>query len=305
MNSTIDNSRVARCQHIKSDGFQCNTPAIKHARYCYYHTQAERTRRAPYQPLSFPPLDNYAAIQLAITDVLNRFARGHLDDHEARLMLRGCHHAITALDKRQKQGAAGAATAQVVTDTAALAPYVDPNVDRTGAVEEEQHESSVAPVLNGIFDRVREQARAEFTAEIEAEERAKAMARIFADPPMPPSLYTMTIEEIEAEERAEAEAAAKAAAEAAKRAAEEAERAERERPGRCKLLDHPRCDLVDYTKGEYIPTDEECPIVQANHEHRPCILPDPPPPPLDPPMPCHFILDPGSKWRDNPAAPTD
>jgi hypothetical protein len=305
MNDHIDNSRVARCQHVKADGIQCNTPAIKHARYCYYHTQAERTRRAPYQPLSFPPLDNYAAIQLAITDILNRLARGHLDHHEARLMLRGCHHAITALDKREKQAAAAPSTALVITDTAALAPYVDPDVDRTGAIHDridDEEESGSDIIRNAVESFYEGRARAKFTAEIEAEERAKAMARIAADPPSPPSLYTMTIEEIEAEERAEAEAAAKAAAEATKRAADEAERAERERPGRCKLLDHAHCDLVDYTKGEFTRRDEECPIIEANHEHRPYLLPDPTPP-LDPPMPCHFILRPDSSWRDKHSLP--
>jgi hypothetical protein len=239
MNSTIDNSRVARCQHVKSDGIQCNTPAIKHARYCYYHTQAERTRRAPYVPLIFPPLDNHAAILLSITDVLNRLARGVLDHHDARLMLRGLHHAMAVVRNRDQAATPAPGTAQIVTDTAALAPYVDPHVDRTGAIEHDQEESGIAPVMAVVEQIYERKARAKFIAEIEAEERARARQRYSTMPFPGPSPYTMTIEEIEAEERAEAEAATKAATEAAKRAAEEAA------TPRCRLTDHDICELVD------------------------------------------------------------
>lgn len=191
MHITIDNSKVARCQHIKADGIQCNTPAMKSTRFCYYHSQLERTFRKPHRPPPVIGFDTIAAIRLALTDIANRVMRDVMDPAKARIMLRTIQSATILL--KQQAALRDLKPAPIVTDTAALAAHVNPNADRDGYGGEERLDR---PPLDKLLDSAwMHIARQELGKEVELEERAKAIARYSVMPTPGPSPYTMLPDE--------------------------------------------------------------------------------------------------------------
>ena len=157
MKLTIDNSKVARCQHVKTDGIQCNTPAMREQRFCYYHSRLERTLRKPYQPPQPIMIDTLAGIRLALTELLNRIARGQVDARDARYLLRGIHEGITVLKLDRTTPAEK--EVRIVTDTQALAPHVNPVADREGVGELPDGQKSSEQVFIDLTRAINRDAR--------------------------------------------------------------------------------------------------------------------------------------------------
>jgi len=86
------------CRHIFTDGRRCGSPALRAQNFCYYH-QVHRTpvlanqrRRQPksgFDLTRLDGLDNPAAIQLAVVEVLGRLAENSIDPKRASLILYG------------------------------------------------------------------------------------------------------------------------------------------------------------------------------------------------------------------------
>ena len=98
------------CTHIKEDGTYCGSPALVNRRYCYFHLnlRGRRLRRAqarrhsrPYR-LQLPALENLHAIQVAIGEILEAMAEGHLDPKAGGIMLYGIQQATTVMLKIQE-----------------------------------------------------------------------------------------------------------------------------------------------------------------------------------------------------------
>jgi hypothetical protein len=43
---------VPRCQHVKVNGVQCGSPALRHKRHCYFHERAQYERKLAAQDKS-------------------------------------------------------------------------------------------------------------------------------------------------------------------------------------------------------------------------------------------------------------
>lgn len=86
------------CRHIFTDGRRCGSPALRAQNFCYYH-QVHRTpvlanqrRRQPasgFDLTRLDSLDNHAAIQLSLSEVLGRIANNTIDPRRAWLLLYG------------------------------------------------------------------------------------------------------------------------------------------------------------------------------------------------------------------------
>jgi len=86
------------CRHIFTDGRRCGSPALRTQNFCYYH-QTHRTpvlahqrRRKLQSGFDFrllDALDNPAAVQLSVTEVLSRLAANTIDPKRAGLLLYG------------------------------------------------------------------------------------------------------------------------------------------------------------------------------------------------------------------------
>src|SRR5947209_1032499 len=81
-----------RCQHIKTNGLRCQSPAMKQRRLCYYH---EQHRLSHPGHLQLPLLEDANAIQMAIQQVVQAIALGTLDNKRAGLILYGLQTAAT------------------------------------------------------------------------------------------------------------------------------------------------------------------------------------------------------------------
>jgi hypothetical protein len=89
------------CRHIFVDGRQCGSRALRGQNFCYYHyafrtpVLARQRRRQPasggFDLTRLDGLDNHAAIQLSISEVVGRIANNSIDPKRAWLLLYGLH----------------------------------------------------------------------------------------------------------------------------------------------------------------------------------------------------------------------
>src|ERR1700689_4840064 len=84
---------VPRCQHIKMNGTQCGSPALRWRRLCFFHDriQRERTKIAKdmtaQRRFDLPLLEDANSVQVAIMKVIQMLGSGRLDHRPAGLML--------------------------------------------------------------------------------------------------------------------------------------------------------------------------------------------------------------------------
>jgi hypothetical protein len=84
---------ILRCQHIKVDGVQCGSPALRGERRCYFHDRWQRVDQGkdPYRALGsgvLPALEDANSIQLALAEVMRLAICGHIEYRVFALLLR-------------------------------------------------------------------------------------------------------------------------------------------------------------------------------------------------------------------------
>jgi hypothetical protein len=91
-------STIARCQHIKVNGTQCGSPALKSRRLCFFHNRWREARiefcqsGAPAQAITsidLPVLEDANSVQVAIMQVLRLILAKQLEPKIAGLLLYG------------------------------------------------------------------------------------------------------------------------------------------------------------------------------------------------------------------------
>lgn len=88
---------IARCQHIKTNGTQCGSPALKGRRLCFFHNRWRETRVQFNKEGSLhfedsfhlPVLEDPESIQVALMQVLRLILARHIDAKNAGLLLYG------------------------------------------------------------------------------------------------------------------------------------------------------------------------------------------------------------------------
>src|SRR6266436_11798 len=84
---------IPRCTHIKTNGTQCGSPALRGRRFCFFHKnwQGQRIQlnAQPASPLSFtmPVLEDANSVQVALMQVMRLILAGQLDPKIAGLLL--------------------------------------------------------------------------------------------------------------------------------------------------------------------------------------------------------------------------
>jgi hypothetical protein len=85
--------QILRCQHIKVDGVQCGSPALRDHRRCFFHDRWERIdpmHRRPHSALGdgvLPALEDANSIQLALAEVMRLAIMGHIEYRVFSLLL--------------------------------------------------------------------------------------------------------------------------------------------------------------------------------------------------------------------------
>ena len=82
---TLSARSAPRCQHLKSNGDRCGSPALSGHDLCYFHDKATADER----PVRFPVLEDANAIQVAVMMVMDGVYRHHMPYKTAALLLYG------------------------------------------------------------------------------------------------------------------------------------------------------------------------------------------------------------------------
>ncbi|MFZ0319706.1 MAG: hypothetical protein WAL56_11320 [Candidatus Sulfotelmatobacter sp.] len=84
---------VPRCQHLKVNGVQCGSPALRRRRRCYFHEgirlEQEKFHADQFAQRRFelPPLEDANAVQLGLMKVIEWLGSGRMEPKIAGLML--------------------------------------------------------------------------------------------------------------------------------------------------------------------------------------------------------------------------
>jgi len=94
---------VPRCMHIKTNGTQCGSPALRYRRQCFFHERARaqhnRIVKSQFKQARFvmPVLEDANAVQMALMQVMQLLAWGEMDRKVAALLLYGLQTASSNL----------------------------------------------------------------------------------------------------------------------------------------------------------------------------------------------------------------
>ena len=84
---------IPRCAHIKTNGTQCGSPALRERRYCFFHKKWQGQHIALNAPASsplgftMPVLEDADSVQVALMQVMRLILAGQLDPKAAGLLL--------------------------------------------------------------------------------------------------------------------------------------------------------------------------------------------------------------------------
>ena len=100
---SMDN--VPRCQHVKVNGTQCGSPALRRRRHCFFHDRMLDGKRRfahdqqvkPRPLFSMGLLEDANSVQVALMQVLQLLGSGQMDPRIAGLMLYGLQTASVNL----------------------------------------------------------------------------------------------------------------------------------------------------------------------------------------------------------------
>ncbi len=106
---------VPRCQHLKMNGTQCGSPALRWRRLCFFHERIRRERAKIAKDMTakrgfdLPLLEDANSVQVALMKVIQMLGSGRMDHRTAGLMLYALQTASSNLRNAEFEAA-------VVTD---------------------------------------------------------------------------------------------------------------------------------------------------------------------------------------------
>ncbi len=125
-------SEAPTCQHIKTNGTQCGSPALKDNQFCYYHQhcrpltwtyQCGSYRNYSQTEFTLPVLEDAHAIQMTLRQVVELVLQHRLDDKKAGLVLYALQIASSNLKRFEREQPK---PEQVVTDVEIKRPVETP-----------------------------------------------------------------------------------------------------------------------------------------------------------------------------------
>ena len=100
--------RVPRCQHIKTNGTQCGSPALRNGEYCYFHrrwrmTTVDLSHSAHHVTTEFvlPVLEDADSIQITLGQIMRMIVCRQVDTKSAGLLLYALQIASANLRRTQ------------------------------------------------------------------------------------------------------------------------------------------------------------------------------------------------------------
>src|SRR5579864_3785309 len=173
-----------RCQHLKTSGTQCGSPALRRNRFCYFHKryQDERIRlnvdrrRRGTATFFLPVLEDANSIQMSLMQIMRLLLTGQIEHKTASLLLYALQTASTNL----RQTNFKPWVHEVILDPRDAAESILNQTDLWDDedFEEEEEEEEVDEVEQEIRKKVEEAAeKARFVARWEAKKDIEARER--------------------------------------------------------------------------------------------------------------------------------
>ena len=84
---------VPRCQHVKMNGTQCGSPALRRRRHCFFHDRVRHERAkiaaqaSGQRRFDLPLLEDANSVQVALMKVIQMLGCGQMDHKTAGLIL--------------------------------------------------------------------------------------------------------------------------------------------------------------------------------------------------------------------------
>ena len=97
-----------QCMRIMPSGAHCGSPAMRQARFCYYHNrqheqrlalEADHARNTRNPQFTLPPLEDASSIQVSLTKIIRLLAAGQIETKTASVMLYTLQLATTNLQR--------------------------------------------------------------------------------------------------------------------------------------------------------------------------------------------------------------
>ncbi len=115
---------IPRCQHVRVNGTQCGSPALRGKRHCYFHSR-HQMKPARGSIFDFPTLEDANAIQIALMQVIHAIADGKIENKRAGLLL----YALQTASYNLKRTTLEPGLTAVVRDTNSLVQEIAPPPD--------------------------------------------------------------------------------------------------------------------------------------------------------------------------------
>lgn len=154
-------NEALKCQHIKTNGTQCGSPALKDNQFCYYHQHCRPLtwdysggsyRDCSQTELTLPVFEDAHAIQFTLRQVVELVLQHRIDDKKAGLVLYALQIASSNLKRfereqpKPEQVVTGAEiTPRVETQTEAEANR-EPQSNNIDTIHGSASETEISPV---------------------------------------------------------------------------------------------------------------------------------------------------------------
>lgn len=166
-----------RCQHIKVNGVQCGSPALRRNRFCFFHKRfqnerirlsADRRRRGA-ATFILPVLEDANSIQMAIMQIMRLLLTAQIEHKTASLLL----YALQTASSNLRSTKFDPYLHNVILDPrdAAVTPLNESAWDDDEFEPEEEEESESDEVEAAVEKATKEAA---IVARIQAEQKIKA-----------------------------------------------------------------------------------------------------------------------------------
>jgi len=174
-----------RCQHLRTNGTQCGSPALRRNRFCYFHKryQDERIRlnvdrrRRGTATFFLPVLEDANSIQMSLMQVMRLMLTGQIEHKTASLLL----YALQTASANLRLTRFDPHVHEVILDPrqASASPldrrhiWSDEDFEEEEEEEVDEVEQEIEKKVEEAAEKARHVARWEAKREIEARERAR------------------------------------------------------------------------------------------------------------------------------------
>ncbi len=156
--------QYALCRHIKTNGTQCEAPALSGAQWCFFHSRLHQRHSrfrpievttdsvARAQPVHLSALEDRDSVQVALSVVINALASGQMEPRQATALLYGLQIASSNLARKQSTptpsrvvlSAEPTTDGQYLAETGAICEITDEPTDLTWDELEDDEEDDDA-----------------------------------------------------------------------------------------------------------------------------------------------------------------